>query len=242
MTVLWIAQSFRVTNDRQAPILKKNIKILILDDNRLLRDGLTVLLKDLKDITVLATPGVHEGPLPLIRRLKPHVILLDLGLRGHNSLHIVEVVSRELPKSGIIVMDLAPASGDVLRFIRSGASGFILKDASPDEFIATIHTVIEGGKVLPPLLSGSVFSQIVDNAIMNDGVGIMESVKMTKREREVLSLISDGMTNKQIALKLHITPYTVKSHIHNIMEKLALHTRLEVANYALARKIPARKV
>jgi len=89
--------------------------------------------------------------------------------------------------------------------------------------------------VLPSLLTGSLFSQIVEHAV-NGARGssskLMESVRMTKRERQVIDLISDGMTNKEIAQKLHLSPYTVKSHVHNILEKLALHTRVQIAKYA----------
>jgi DNA-binding NarL/FixJ family response regulator len=218
------------------------IKVVIFEDNRLLREGISALLKERKDLRLLAAPGIHGGSLALIRRLKPDVILMDMGLPGRNSLHMVETISREIPKTGIIVMELAPASEDILRFIKAGACGFVLKDAPPEEFLSTISIVAAGGKVLPPLLSGSVFSQIVDHALREGGKGMKSALRMTKREREVLTHISDGLTNKQISVRLRITPYTVKSHVHNIMEKLTLHTRLEVANYALSRGILARKV
>jgi DNA-binding NarL/FixJ family response regulator len=225
-----------------APSAAHRIKVLLFEDNRLLREGISALLKGRKDIRLLAAPGIHDGSLAFIRRLRPEVILLDVSLRGRNSLHMVETISREVPKAGIIVMDLAPAGEDILRFIKAGACGFVLKDAPPEEFLRTLSIVAAGGKVLPPLLSGSVFSEIVDHAIREGGKGMKNALKMTKREREVLTLISDGLTNKQISSGLRITPYTVKSHVHNIMEKLTLHTRLEVANYALSRGIIARKV
>lgn len=222
--------------------MKKKIGIVLLEDNPALRKGIKALLERSVDFRVLAAPGIHDGSVTLLRRLKPRVILLDLGLRGHNTLHMVESIRREMPRSAVIVMDLAPASGDVVRFIRAGASGFILKDAPPDEFYSTIYEVAEGRKVLPPLLSGSVFSQIVDLAHRGQGAGVKEAMKMTRREQEVLALIADGLTNKEIAKTLKITPYTVKSHIHNIMEKLTLHTRLEVANYALTGRNLTRRV
>jgi len=86
--------------------------------------------------------------------------------------------------------------------------------------------------VLPPTLVDSLFSQIVENAVRNGKSEIKDAVKMTKREREVIALLSEGMSNKEIGQKMHISTYTIKSHIHNIMEKLALHTRLEIANYS----------
>jgi DNA-binding NarL/FixJ family response regulator len=217
-------------------------RVLLFEDNRLLREGISALLEGSKDIQLLAAPGAHNGSTAFIRRLKPDVILLDVGLRGRNSLHMVEMISREMPKAGVIVMDLAPAGEDILRFIKAGACGFVMKDAPPEEFLRTLSIVAAGGKVLPPLLSGSVFTEIVDHAIREGGKGMKTALRMTKREREVLVHISDGLTNNQISVQLRITPYTVKSHVHNIMEKLTLHTRLEVANYSLSRGAIARKV
>jgi two-component system NarL family response regulator len=129
-------------------------------------------------------------------------------------------------------MDLAPVQADILQYVKAGANGFILKDASLNDFLITIRTVADGSTVLPPLLVDSLFSQIVDYAVREGSSKLNEAVKMTKREREVIELLSKGLTNKEIAQKIHVSTYTVKSHIHNIMEKLALHTRLEIANYS----------
>ena len=90
--------------------------------------------------------------------------------------------------------------------------------------------------MLPPPLTGSLFSQIVDRATQKGGGNPFKSVRMTGREREVVALIADGLSNKDIALRLHLATDTVKSHVHNILEKLALHTRLEIANFAHADK------
>jgi DNA-binding NarL/FixJ family response regulator len=159
-------------------------------------------------------------------------MLLDLGLRNKNSLQVVKTVKKYSPTTGIIIMDLIPLESDVLDFVKAGVSGFILKDATTDEFIKTIRSVASGDKVLPNHLTESLFSQIVEFAINNSKVStLIESVRMTKRERQVISLVADGLTNKEIAQNLHLSTYTVKSHIHNILEKLALHTRVQIAKY-----------
>lgn len=208
------------------------IRLLVIEDNRLLRDGILAMLKGHRDIKVVAATGDGENSILKIHELKPTVILLDLGLRNQNSLHVVELVKKEFPQAKVIVMDLAPAQGDVLQFVKAGASGFILKDATVDDFLATIRSVAEGVKVLPAILNGSLFSQIIEHAVEGGKTNISKAIRMTKREQEVIKLISDGLTNKEIAKELQIANYTIKSHVHNIMEKLALHTRLEVANYA----------
>lgn len=210
----------------------KKIRLLIIEDNRLLRDGIHSILKAHKDIVIIAASGDGKHTLLKIKELKPNVILLDLGLRSQNSLHVVELVKKDFPDAKIIVMDLAPVQADILQYVKAGANGFILKDASLNDFLITIRTVAEGSTVLPPLLVDSLFSQIVDHAVREGKTKIKEAVRMTAREREVIVLLGEGLTNKEIAQKIHVSTYTVKSHIHNIMEKLALHTRLEIANYS----------
>jgi len=208
------------------------IRLLLIEDNRILRDGIAKMLKGHRDIKVVAASGDGESIIAKIHALKPNVILLDLGLRSQNSLHVVEVVKKEFPEAKVIIMDLSPAQGDVLQFVKAGASGFVLKDANLADFISTIRTVAEGGNVLPPVLNGSLFSQIIEHAVSGGRTNLSKAIRMTKREHEVIRLISDGLSNKEMGQRLHIATYTVKSHVHNIMEKLALHTRLEVANYA----------
>jgi DNA-binding NarL/FixJ family response regulator len=208
----------------------KKIRLLLIEDNRLLREGILSILKSQKDIIIFSS-GDGKNPLLRIRKLKPNVVLLDLGLRSQNSLHVVEIVKKEFPRAKIIVMDLSPVQSDILQYVKAGVNGFILKDASLNDFLVAIRTVSNGATVLPPLLVDSLFSQIVDHAVRGSKSKLGGAVKMTKREREIIGLLSDGLTNKEMAQKIHISTFTVKSHIHNIMEKLALHTRLEVANY-----------
>ena len=212
--------------------MKKKIRLLLIEDNRLLRDGIYSILKPQKDILIIAASADAKNTLVKIKELKPNVVLLDLGLRSQNSLQVVELVKKDFPLAKIIVMDLAPVQADILQFVKAGANGFILKDASLKDFLATIRSVSDGETVLPPLLIDSLFSQIIDYAVKEGKTKIKEAVLMTKREKEVIALLSDGMSNKEIGQKIHISTYTVKSHIHNIMEKLALHTRLEIANYS----------
>ena len=210
----------------------RKIRLLLIEDNRLLRDGMFSILKPHKDIDIIAASGDGKRTLAKIKQLKPNMVLLDLGLRSQNSLHVVEVVKQDFPSAKIIVMDLTPVQADILQYVKAGADGFLLKDASLEDFLNTLRSVSDGATVLPPILVDSLFSQIVDHAVRNGKTKLKDAVRMTKREREVIELLSEGMSNKEIAHRIHISTYTVKSHIHNIMEKLALHTRLEIANYS----------
>jgi len=213
--------------------IRTKIRLVLIEDNRLLREGLTAMLSSQPDIDVVAALGHgREGALKAMQDLKPKIILLDLGLKDQNSLRLMELVKKEFSEIKAIVMDLLPVQADIVEFVKAGVSGFILKDATFDDFLATIRSVAAGVKVLPPSLTGSLFSQIVEQVVEQGKIDLIASVRMTKREREVIDLIVEGLSNKEIAQRLNIATYTVKSHVHNILEKLALHTRLQVASYA----------
>ncbi len=210
----------------------EKIRLLLIEDNRILREGIISILKPHKDIAIIAASGDGKKTLREIHNLKPNIILLDLGLRNQNSLHIVEELKIDFPVAKIIVMDLAPVQADINEYVKAGANGFILKDASLNDFLITIRKVSGGATVLPPLSVDSLFTQIVDHSVKAGKSALKDVVKMTKREQEVVVLLGEGKSNKEIGQKMHISAYTVKSHIHNIMEKLVLHTRLEIANYS----------
>lgn len=211
----------------------KKIKLLLIEDNRLLREGLTVMLRKQRDLNVVETIGNGENILAIMRKHKPDVLLLDLGLRSRNSLNIVKSVKKNFSGVKVIIMDLIPLQADVFEFVQAGVSGFILKDATISDFLNTIRSVAKGNQVLPQNLTGSLFSRIVDSAINEQKPSaLLDSVRMTKREKQVIELISEGFTNKEIAQQLHLSTYTVKSHVHNILEKLALNTRVQIAKFA----------
>lgn len=210
------------------------IRVLLVEDNRLLREGATAILNKQPDISAISVGGTNGDALTKSRTFKPHVVLLDIGLRNANSVRIVKSLRKESPKTEVIVMDLIPTHTEVAAYVKEGVSGFILKDATLEDFLHTIRKVAKGVKVLPTPLAGSLFSHIVEQALQNGSPAkIVQAVRMTKREQEVIDLIAQGKSNKQIAETLFIAVHTVKSHVHNVLEKLALHTRLELAHFAL---------
>ncbi len=214
--------------------MAEKIRLLIIEDNPLLREGISAIVRRNSDIRVVSEPGSRKKSLQKVRDLKPNVLLLDLGLRGQSSLEIVRSVKSNFPHVKVIVMDLAPTETDILLFVRAGVSGFVLKGATTEDFLRTIRAVARGKKVLPQLMTESLFSQIVEQAVSGKITSrVIEAVRMTKRERQVISLIAEGLSNKEIADNLHLSTYTVKSHVHNILEKLLLRSRVQIAKYAL---------
>jgi DNA-binding NarL/FixJ family response regulator len=209
-------------------------RLIVIEDNRLMREGLTAMLEVQTGLRVVASLSNGES---LLRgkNVDGDIVLLDLGLRSPNSLHLIESLRATRPKIKIIVMDLAPSQSTLVEYVTAGVSGFVLKDATFADFLNTIRAVAHGEKVMPPPLTASLFSQIAFHAASKKKGNLFRSVKMTGREREVVELIAEGLSNKEIAGRLNLAVDTIKSHVHNILEKLALHTRLEIASYRHAR-------
>lgn len=208
------------------------LSVALIDDNRLVREGIAALLNQLPDVRVVAARSSADTS--LLKDLSAQVVLLDIGLRNGDSLRLARKVMAESPESKIIVMDLLPVHEDVTAFVRAGVSGFIMKDATIEDLLHTIRSVADGGQVLPPQLTATLFSEIARNAVAQGRPAMLDAVRMTPRERDVIALIAEGLSNKEIAARLHIATHTVKSHVRNIMEKLTLHTRLQIAAYAHA--------
>ena len=206
------------------------ITVAIIEDNRLVREGMTDMLNELPDVkVVLAATSLETA---MLKETNPRVVLLDVGLQDKNSLRLAEAVKKELADSRVIVMDLLPVHEEIAEFVNAGVAGFILKDATFEDFIGTIRSVADGARVLPAPMTGTLFSQIAKVAVKRWRAAALEAVRMTQREREVIALIAVGMSNKEIAQRLNIATDTVKSHVRNVMEKLTLHTRLQIAAYA----------
>lgn len=211
--------------------MSESISLLVVEDNRLLREGMVAMLEDQPGLEVVGTAPNSPMALALVRELKPQIVLLDSGLADLNSLALLQSVADGGPPARIIVLDLLPVQQEVVAFIRAGVSGFIAKDATLVELVSTIRAVAVGGSVLPSVYAETIFSHIAGQAV-NRAPGMqLDGTKMTRREREVLQLIGQGLSNKEIASRLHLATQTVKSHVHNILEKLALHTRLQLAAY-----------
>ena len=208
------------------------IRLLIIEDNRILRKSMQSMFKKRNDIHLVGNISSSENIVQLTSKLKPDILLIDIILINQKSLQIVKLIREQFKKIKIIVMGLMPNKFNITEYIETGVAGFILKDANSTKFMKTIIEVSRGYKVLPPRLTGLLFSDIVKNSISGStSSSIDKSVRMTKRELELMDLIADGLTNKEISQKLKISTYTVKSHVHNILEKLALSTRNQVAKY-----------
>ncbi|MEO8446655.1 MAG: response regulator transcription factor [bacterium] len=207
---------------------KSKIKIFLIEDNKILREGMVALLKSYDDIQVVAASANCNNTILTINEEKPNVVLLDIGLRSHSSLRAVDTIRKKFSHIKIVIIHLIPVPADILKFIKAGSNGFVIKDATLDELIKTIRLVSAGEMVLPDNLTDSLFSHIIDNALKCGKTSIRDSVKLSKPEKQIIQLISDGLTNSRIAFKLKISTFTVNCHVQNIIEKLTLRSRLDL--------------
>jgi len=228
----------RVTRTRKVEVTKP-ISILLIEDNRLFRLGLAAVLKRQDGLRLLAASKSPEPVMEMHGPSDPDVILLDIGIQGHSSLLTVRGIRKAHPKAKLLMMGLIPLESEVLSLVKEGVSGFLLKDASIGEFVSSIRAVASGLTVFPVTLTQSLLSQIVTDAARAGKVQL-EDVKLTAREREIVDLIADGLSNKEIGSQLSIATDTVKSHVHNILEKLSLRSRVEVAVQARSRAAHSR--
>jgi DNA-binding NarL/FixJ family response regulator len=212
--------------------MAKRIRVLVVEDNRLLRDGLAALLDAQPDFRVVAAAEGPDAGLLRLQETKPHVVLVDAFLGNDSSHRFVQSVRTTAPEARVIVMDLLPVEEDVVEFVKAGATGFVAKRAKIDDLVATVRAVAGGAKVVLPPLTGALFSYIAKRAVGPGAPAAIDATRMSKREREIINLIAEGLSNKEIARRLRIATDTVKSHVHNILEKLALHNRLQIAAHA----------
>ena len=190
------------------------------------------MLNGQPDMHVVSAIRTGNNVLSKVSKTKLDVILMDVGLKSLKASSVVESIREQMPEVKVIGMGLVPTRSDIVAFVEAGASGFILKNATVKEFLESRRLVTRGEKVLPPILTDSLFTHVVEFALKKGAGKIIPAVRMTKREREITALIGDSLSNKEIAQALNIATHTVKSHVHNIMEKLALHSRLQIAMHA----------
>ena len=207
------------------------IRVLLIEDNRFLREGITDILQKQGKFAVEALADGDNSSGQLVDLHPPDVVLLDLGLEKEHSLKLMGVLRDRFPEARVIAMDILPDQGDIVEFVKAGGSGFILKNAPLEDYVTTIKAVAGGATILPAMLTKSLFTQIVESVLKSGSTVPDHAIRLTKREREIIDLISEGMSNKEIAQQLHIATFTVKSHVHNVLEKLDLSTRLQIAAF-----------
>ena len=197
--------------------------MLVVEDNRMMRDGLARLLAAFPDVDIVASAESANAAMQPLRETKPQVVLLDAGLANGDSYEFLANLRATAPDAKAVVMDFVPAQQDVNQFIDGGANGFIMKDATAEDIVKAIRSVASGTDLPPPPAAPRPAGADVVGSI-SAGMSAPGNVRLTKREQEIKELIAAGLGNKEIAQRLNIATNTVKSHVHNMLGKLAALT------------------
>jgi len=228
----------RAQESQESPTTR--IRVLVIEDNRLMRDGLARLLAAYADVEVVAAVESANAGAQQLREIKPHVVLVDAALANGDSHAFLATLKTIAPAANAIMMDFVPAQQDVTQFIEGGAKGFIMKDATADDFVKAIRSVANGTELPPPVsrAAPSEGTSSVAAASTLPGAGV---VRLTKREQEIKDLIAAGLGNKEIAQRLNIATNTVKSHVHNMLGKLASLTPPDRRSHTRSRRGASRR-
>ena len=210
------------------------IRILLVDDHTILRDGIRLLLESEPDMTVVGEAEDGRTAVKLTCQLKPDVVLMDIAMPLLNGLEATRQIKHDCPHAKVLILTMHENEEYIRQALASGAMGYILKDAAARELLNAIHAVHRGEAILSP----AVTRLVVENYLRWGDIQMDSSTnRLSPREREVLQLIAEGYSNKQIAEILCISIKTVQAHRMNLMSKLGLHDRAELIKYAIQRKI-----
>jgi DNA-binding NarL/FixJ family response regulator len=205
-------------------------RILLADDHKIIRDGLRSLLGKEEDMVVIAEAENGRKALQLTRKLSPDVIIMDVSMPDLNGIDAARQIIGEQPGLKIVALSMHSEKQFVEGMLKAGVSGYLLKDTAFEELIKAIRVVCAGKKYLSPDVTDIVLNEFISPNIKTDD---QSATALTTREREVLQLIAEGRSTKEVAGKLHISVKTVETHRKNIMDKLGLHTVAELTKYAV---------
>ena len=213
----------------------ESIRVLIADDHALFRRAIQAVLNDEDDIEVVAEAGDGEEAVALAGEHAPDVVLLDVNMPKLSGIDAARAIKEELPSTQVVMFTVSDTEADLFEAIKAGASGYLLKEVDPTEVAAAVRQIHAGHSLLSPAVASKLVSEFATMAKRTDERA--SRPKLTDRELEVLGLAADGLTNRQIGRRLHISENTVKNHMRNILEKLHLHSRMEAVLYAVREEL-----
>ncbi len=206
-------------------------RILLVDDHVLFRKGMARLIDSQPDFEVIAEAEDGYQAVQYTRRLKPDLILMDIHMPECDGHEATRLIINEWPDAQIVMLTVSDDDQDLFTAIRNGALGYLVKKIEPDELFARLRGVTQGEAPLSRIMAGRILREFA--RIGTESPPPDSTRSLTPRERQVLRLVSKGLTNKEIGAQLHIAENTVKNHLRNILEKLHLQNRAQAAAYAV---------
>jgi len=204
--------------------------VLIVDDAELFREALKAAFTQ-EGFSVVAVAGDAMSGIDLAREHEPDLVMLDLLMPGMSGLEVVGTIQKASPRSRVVLLTASESAEDLLESVKAGASGYLTKDIPLPRLAAAMRDVLAGGAALSPAMGGKLFTALRD-LLRHDGSTSLRTPGLTGREIEILGLVGEGKTSKEIANELYISENTVRNHVRNILDKLGMKSRFEAVNWA----------
>jgi DNA-binding NarL/FixJ family response regulator len=220
-----------IVEERQAEKALDELRVLVVDDHDLFREGLRIQLED-QGVNVVGEAANGQTAIRLASELAPDVVVMDLNMPGLTGVETTRQLAGVAPLTRVLVLTISADDEDVMNAVMAGACGYLLKDSSIQALIAGIRAAATGESLISPQIAAKVLQRLRSQATSEDAAATIRA-ELSDREIEVLKLIANGKDNAQIARELFISPKTVKNHISNILMKLQIDNRIQAAVYAV---------
>ena len=211
------------------------ISVLLVEDHHVVRKGISYLLSLDEDIDIVGEADDGNEGIKMVKDLRPDIAILDITMPNLNGIDAIRRIRKSVPKTKVIILTMHSREQYIRQALQEGASGYLLKESTQEELVNAIKTVHKGDVALSPSISKFVFSEYVRQSDPKQEVDSLEL--LTDREREVLRLIAEGKTNKDIAKCLNISKSTVNIHRTNVMRKLDIHDTVGLVKYSIEKGI-----
>ncbi len=204
--------------------------VLIVDDAELFREGLrAAFIQEGFDVVGVAADAM--AAIDLTREHEPDLVMLDLLMPGMSGLEVLGTIQKASPRSRVVLLTASESAEDLLAAVKAGASGYITKDTPLPRLASAMEDVLAGGAAISPAMGGKLFSALRD-LLRHSNASSLRQSELTGRELEILTLVGEGKTSKEIAEDLFISENTVRNHVRNILDKLGMKSRFEAVNWA----------
>jgi DNA-binding NarL/FixJ family response regulator len=214
-----------------------DIRVMICDDHALFRRGLIMVLEAEDDIEVVAEAEDGEDAVEKAAEFVPDVVLMDVRMPGVDGIEATRRIAEKVPTAKILMLTVSDEEEDLYEAVKAGATGYLLKEVSIEEVAPAARAVVAGQSLISPSMASKLLGEFSNLAKRAEERTSVPTPRLTERELEVLRLVAQGKSNREIAGDLYISENTVKNHVRNILEKLQLHTRMEAVMYAVREKL-----
>ena len=230
---------YSVGEIEEHPCMNQKWRVVIAEDHMIIREGLRSLISSTKEFEVVGEAENGRQAIECVEKIKPDLVLTDLSMPKMDGMDMIERVKKRSPDTKIIALTVHQEEDYVLTTLKAGADGYVLKDASYGELVTAMRTVLDDKHYLSPQISGKLIEGYLEGR-KSQKVQLLREI-LTRREREILNLIAEGYTNKEISDSLYLSVHTVETHRHHIMEKLNVHSTAALISLAVEKGILTKK-